>query len=74
MRKSLVEKSEKLKSMYLTESDSNVDPELAQGNKYFLKFHSTNKLVVATKTQKEMEDRIDVILEHGVQQESYTFF
>lgn len=35
MRKSLVEKSEKLKSMYLTESDSNVDPELAQGNKYF---------------------------------------
>ena len=74
MKKSLIKKSEKLKSMYLTESDFNVYPELTQDNKYFLKFHNTNKLVVAAKTQTEMEERIDEILEHGVQQESYTFF
>ncbi|MBU5333606.1 hypothetical protein KQI61_15510 [Anaerocolumna aminovalerica] len=74
MKKSLIDKSEKLKSMYLTESDFNVDPDLVQDNKYFLKFYNTNKLVFAAKTQKEMEEHIDEILEHGVQQESYTFF
>jgi len=74
MKKSLTEKANKLNSMYLTDSPFNVNIEVAQENKYFLKFHNTNNLVIATATQTEMEQEIDEILINGVQQESLTFF
>lgn len=73
MKKSVEVKANQLKSMYVTESPVNFD-DRHFGMKYFICFHNTHKIVDAFKTQKELEERIDDILENGVTENACAFF
>lgn len=72
MKKSILEKSKQLFSMYITEEPFNLSSE-DYGYKYFIVFHNTHKIVGRFKTQWELEERIDEIIESGQQDGGGTF-
>jgi len=73
MKKSIISKINKLQTMHVTESPFNLSEE-DYGYKYFIAFDNTNKIVGRYKTQQELEEGIDEILENGVSQGSHTFY
>ena len=73
MKKSVSAKIAQLKTMYVTETPFNVREE-DRGNKYFIVFHNTNKIVASFKTQIELEEKMDDILENGQSDGDRVFF
>lgn len=73
MKKSIIEKSKKLKSMYVTVCPIYSTDE-DYGYKYFIVFHHTHKIVSRHKTQKDLEIKLDDILEDGIIQDSAIFY
>lgn len=77
MKKSVEEKAKKLKTMFVTTSIINreqIDDDQYRGCKYFILFHNTYKIVCGLRTQRELEEKLDEILEEGVKQGAYIFF
>lgn len=73
MKKSIIKKANKLGSMHITENPVNLT-DREYGYKYFIEFDNTYKIVGRYKTQSELEEGIDEILENGISQESGTWF
>ena len=42
--------------------------------KYFILFYNTYKVVEGFRTQRELEEKLDEIIEEGVRVQQYTFF
>lgn len=76
MKKSIEEKAKKLKTMFVTTNifNSEQNDDKYKGCNYFILFHNTYKIVDGFKTQRELEERLNEILEEGVKQNAYIFF
>ena len=76
MKRSIQEKANRLKSMFVTTDifSQEQNDDKYNGCKYFILFHNTYKIVDGFRTQKELEEKIDEILEEGVHQQQHIFF
>lgn len=76
MKKAIQEKADRLKSMFVTTNIFNQEQsnDKYKGCKYFILFHNTYKIVDGFRTQKELEEKIDEILEEGVQEQQHILF
>ena len=73
MKKSLIAKIAQLETMYVTETPFK-SREKDRGNKYFIVFYDTNKVVASFKTQKDLEEKIDDIFANGQSDGDRLFF